>query len=106
MRCTRVTAMAGALVVLLLSPASGGGTRAEIGPDEAETRGAAQVEKSCVGCHPGVQLEAVVQHHVAGRDASVALDVLLAEHHAPDAAVRADVIVHLRARLDEAVGAK
>ena len=95
-------AVTGLLLATLLSLACSGGMRAEDGA--AAARGAAQVEKTCIGCHPGPKLDAVVRRHVAGKDAGVALDGFLAGHHVPDAALRADVVAQLRARLDAGAG--
>lgn len=96
--------MAGVLLAPPLLSACSGGMRAEDGSDQAAARGAGHVEKACIGCHPGPQLDAVVRQLVADTDAHVALDAFLVSHHAADPAPRAEIIAHLQARLDAAPG--
>lgn len=104
MRRTRAAVMTALLLTPLLSVACNRGVHAEDGPDEASAPGAATAEESCVGCHAGAQLDAVVRRRVAEKDANAALDAFLARHHVPDAALRADVVAYLVARLEAAPG--
>ncbi len=64
------------------------------------TSGQATVEKTCAGCHPGPQLDAVVAAHVADQEPRLALDAFLAKHHVPDPELRGEVIAYLVSRLD------
>ncbi|NNL68293.1 MAG: hypothetical protein HKP30_18735 [Myxococcales bacterium] len=61
-------------------------------------RGRAHLEKTCLRCHAGPQLDALVRGKLAE------LDGFLAEHHAADPALRADVIAALEHRLAAQAG--
>ncbi len=72
------------------------------GPDaEAVARGRAHVEKTCVGCHPGSQLDVVAARRLDPADRDP-MDRFLAGHHVADPALRADVIAYLETRLPAA----
>lgn len=71
--------------------------RAASTPDDAVARGRAYVEKSCIGCHAGVKLDAVVEKRFDPAQRS-AFDAFLATHHVPDSALRSDVIDYLEMR--------
>ena len=63
--------------------------------------GQTTVEKTCAGCHPGPQLDALVAARVGDQDPKLALDAFLAKHHVPDAELRAELIAHLMSRLGD-----
>lgn len=64
----------------------------------AAERGRSYVEKTCMRCHPGAQLDAFVERRVGDRELGAALSDFLLGHHAPDAGLRDDVIAYLRSR--------
>lgn len=66
--------------------------------DEAVTRGREHVEATCVGCHQGPQLDAVVSRRFDPENRET-LDAFLSTHHVADAALRADVITYLEIRM-------
>lgn len=69
----------------------------------AVARGQTFVEKTCVGCHAGAQLDVVVGRRLEAREV-VPLDGFLATHHVPDKAIRAEVIAYLKHRLAKSAG--
>lgn len=88
-------------VALLLAVTAMSG--ADSATDEGVARGAAHVEATCSGCHPGAQLDALLRARLGGDDVS-ALDSFLKSHHAADDALRAGVLAHLKARLASSAG--
>lgn len=68
---------------------------------EALARGAAHVQKTCVGCHAGSQLDVVVSRRLDPLDLKP-LSAFLATHHVREDSLREDVIAYLRTRLTTA----
>ncbi len=87
-------AMLIAIGALLLTSA---GLRADA--DAGGDRGRAHIEKTCMRCHDGAKLDALVRARVGDRELPAALDAFLAGHYAADPALRADVLVALEQRL-------
>jgi hypothetical protein len=101
LKTTAALAIAALLAGLLLAAPW---LRADAGNGEAVERGRAHVEKSCLHCHPGAELDALVRKKVADRALPAALDAFLSGHHAAEPALRADVLAALAHRLAAAGG--
>lgn len=71
----------------------------EAAPDpKSVTRGREFVEKTCAGCHPGPQLDAVIGERLDPEERD-AFHAFLAIHHVADTARRDDVIAYLQTRV-------